>query len=203
MALKLYDGRISWNGRKVRLLAAELGLHLERVTLDFQKGDYRSAEYLAKNPNGKIPTLEDDGFVVWESQAILIHLAQKQPERRLYPADPREQSRIHQWLFWWTAHVESAFDVLLRERRNKAFLGQQGNDPKLIAEADAALARFLPILDAQLADREHVLGALTIVDFAMAPHLETAPSLQVDLSPYSRIGAWLSRLQAKPYWKDA
>jgi glutathione S-transferase len=68
MPLKLYDtARSTWNTRKVRLLAAELGIDVERAILDFQKGDLRSADYRAMNPNGKIPTIEDDGLVLWES----------------------------------------------------------------------------------------------------------------------------------------
>ena len=75
MALTLYDGPISPNARKVRLLAAELGLPLERKVLSFAKGEMRAPDYLALNPNGSVPTLDDDGFVLWESAAILRHLA--------------------------------------------------------------------------------------------------------------------------------
>jgi glutathione S-transferase len=150
MTIKLYDGRISWNGRKIRLLAKELGIPLERITLDFAAGDYRTPEFLAKNPNGKVPTIDDDGFVLWESHAILRYLADKHPERGLAGTDPKTRALVDQWLFWYTAHVGSALDMLLRERRIKAFLKQEAV-PEVIAEAESQLGRFLPILDAQLA----------------------------------------------------
>src|SRR5262249_12843399 len=80
------------NARKVRLRAAELDIPLDRVALDFSKGEMRSAEYLAKNPNGKVPTIDDDGFVLFESCAILSYLASKRPERGLVPTDPKERA---------------------------------------------------------------------------------------------------------------
>ena len=203
MAIKLYDGRMSWNGRKVRLLAAELGLELERVSLDFQRGDYRTPEYLAKNPNGKIPTIEEDGFVLWESHAILKYLAAKKPERGLMPTDPRQAALVDQWLFWWTSTVETAFNLLLVERMIKPFLGKPGKDASIMAEAQALLDRFLPILDARLEGREYVLDRMSVVDFAMGAQLDVASIIEVGLDRYRNVSAWLERLRAKPYWKEA
>ena len=74
---------------------------------------------------------------------------------------------------------------------------------RTIREADASVARFLPVLDRQLAGKEFVLGGLSLLDFAVAPWLEAAPGLGVDLAIHANIKPWLSRLQAKPYWKDA
>jgi glutathione S-transferase len=203
MPIKLYDGQRSPHARKVRLLAAELGITLDRIALDFQKGELVAPEYLAKNPNGRIPTLEDDGFVLWESAAILKYLAAKRPERGFAPADPAEQAQIDQWLFWWTADPEAAFSRLIWERRVKPFLGKGGNDPNIIADAQASLDRFLPVLDRQLGGKDYVLGNLTIVDFSMAPVLDIMSFVGVDLAGYANITAWLERLRAKPYWKDA
>jgi glutathione S-transferase len=203
MLIKLYDAQRSPHARKVRLLAAELGIALDRIALDFQKGELRSPEYLAKNPNGRIPTLEDNGFVLWESAAILKYLAAKRPERGFAPADPAEQAQIDQWLFWWTADPEAAFSRLIWERRVKPFLGKGGNDPNIIADAQASLDRFLPVLDRQLAGKDYVLGKLSIVDFSMAPVLDIMSFVGVDLAAYANITAWLGRLRARPYWKDA
>jgi glutathione S-transferase len=72
-----------------------------------------------------------------------------------------------------------------------------------VAEAEATLKRFLPILDVQLAGKEHILGKLSIVDFAVSPRFEGVWALlQVDLSPYPNVTAWLERMRAKPYWND-
>jgi glutathione S-transferase len=203
MTITLYEVPVSANARKVRLIAAELGLPLHRVTLDFRRGDFRAPEFLAKNPNGKIPVIEEDGFVLWESTAILRYLAAKKPERGLLPDEPREAARLDQWLFWWVAHPEPALDHLAVERRLKPYLGQPGHDPSILADAGAALGRFLPVLDGQLAGNAYILGKLSLVDFVAAPRLEMAPLIALDLAPYANIRAWLERLQAKAYWKDA
>jgi glutathione S-transferase len=81
MAITLYE--LQPHARKVRLLAAELGIPLNKVPMDPRIGETRTSEYLAMNPNGRIPTLEDDGFVLWESPAILKYLSAKRPDRGL------------------------------------------------------------------------------------------------------------------------
>jgi glutathione S-transferase len=204
MTLTLYEGPVSPNARKVRLVAAELGLPLARVALSFAKGEARAPAYLAKNPNGTVPTLDDDGFVLWESAAILRHLAMKRPERGLMPPDPRQAALVDQWLFWWVSQPEAALMRLAWERLIKPYMGQPGNDPSIVADAEANLGRFLPVLDRQLAGGDFVVGPLTVVDFAMAPWLDVAPAtLELDFGRYANIGAWLAQMRAKPYWQDA
>jgi glutathione S-transferase len=204
MTLTLYDGPISPNARKVRLLAAELGLPLERVVLSFAKRELQAPGYLAKNPNGTIPTLDDDGFVLWESAAILRRLAAKRPERGLVPADPRQGALLDQWLCWWIAQPEAALMRLAWERLIKPFLGQPGNDPGIVADAEANLDRFLPVLDRQLAGGDYIIGPLSVVDFAAGAWLDVAPAtLKLDFERYANIGTWLARLRARPYWQNA
>gem|GEM_PF-3334318 len=94
MTITLYDVQPSPHARKVRLLAAELGIKLTKVACDPRIGETRTAEYLAKNPNGRVPTLEDDGFVLRESPAILKYLAAKRPDRALGGSDPKAQALV-------------------------------------------------------------------------------------------------------------
>ena len=108
MAITLYDIKESPHGRKVRLLAAELGIPLHLVARDPRTGETRSADYLAKNPNGKIPTLEEDGFILWESSAILKYLAAKHPESGLDGKDAKTKALVDQWLFWWISGPEGS-----------------------------------------------------------------------------------------------
>jgi glutathione S-transferase len=203
MAIRLYEGPISPNARKVRLVAAELGIPLERVTLDMRRGDFQSAEYLAKNPNGKIPTIEDDGFVLWESAAILKYLAAKRPDGGLVPTDARGQALLDQWLFWWAAHPEAALLRLVVERLLKPFRKQESSE-ELAKDAETALDRFMPHLERRLDGREYTLGRVSLVDFAVGPWLEAVPRLGVNLiSRYPNLQSLLAKLQARPYWKDA
>jgi glutathione S-transferase len=201
--IKLYDAPQSPNARKVRLFAAELGIPLVRAPLNFAAGELRSPAYLAMNPNGKVPTIEDDGFVLWESAAILRYLARKKPERGFAPADPQKAARLEQWMFWFAAHVEPSLLVLVVERLVKPFLGEKGNDPALTEDAETALVRFLGILEAQLEGKDFILGDESLADFQAAPWLESGTRIAVDLSRYGNITRWLARMQAKPYWKEA
>jgi len=202
MPIKLYDSKISPYARKVRLVAAELDIALEKIPLDFQKGDPRKPEYLALNPNGKVPTIDDDGFVLWESIAILKYLAAK--KRRLLPADARGLAQADQWMFWWANQPEPAIEHLIYELVLKPFFGKSGNDASIVQEARDHLDRFLPVLDKQLQGKGYVMGDLSVVDFAIAPPLELSQRrLNVDLGKYPGITAWLARLQTKPYWKTA
>src|SRR5215475_2100001 len=115
MTITLYDIHLSPHARKVRLLAAELDIPLNKLTRDPRTGETRTPEYLAKNPNGRVPTLEEDGFVLWESPAILKYLAAKHPERALCDADPKTQALVDQWMCWWIGGPEAAMDTLAWE----------------------------------------------------------------------------------------
>jgi glutathione S-transferase len=205
MTITLYDMPESPHARKVRLLVAELGIGLDCVPRDPRIGETRTPDYLAKNPNGKVPTLVEDDFVLWESPAILKYLAGKGPDRALGGADARQAAQIDLWLFWWGCGPEAAIDALAWEMLIKPrVLKQSGNDPGIIADAHARINRFLPVLDQQLATHDYVVGPLSIADFAIGPRFDRAPDLlKFDISPYTNIGAWLGRLRAKPYWSTA
>ena len=205
MTITLYDVKESPHARKVRLLAAELGIPLRKVPRDPRIGETRSADYLAMNPNGKVPTLEEDGFVLWESPAILKYLAAKHPESGLAGKDAKTQALTDQWLFWWASGPEAAIDALAWELIIKPLvLKQPGNDPGIMADAHARIDRYLPVLDKQLEGRDYVIGPLSIADFAIGPRFDRAPALlNFDIAQYKNIGAWLARLRAKPYWQDA
>jgi glutathione S-transferase len=205
MGITLYDIKESPHSRKVRLLAAELGILLDTIAKDPRIGETRAPDFLAKNPNGRVPTLEEDGFVLWESPAILKYLAAKHPERGLCGKDARTQALVDQWLFWWVSGPEAAIDSLAWQMIIKPLvLKEPGNDPGVMAEAYARIDRYLPVLDRQLADCDYIIGPLSIADFAIGPRFDRAPDLlKFDITPYKNIGAWLARLRAKPYWQDA
>jgi glutathione S-transferase len=205
MTITLYELQPSPHARKVRLLAAELGIPLNRVPVDPRIGETRTPEYLAKNPNGRVPTLEEDGFCLYESPAILKYLSAKQPDRGLCGGDAKTEALVDQWICWWIGGPEAAMDALAWEMLIKPkVLNQPGFDPGIMADARARLARFLPVLDKQLEGRDYILGKLTVVDFLIGPRFDSAPALlDIDVSPYQNIIAWHERLRARPYWQDA
>src|SRR6202012_5995658 len=99
------DFPFSPNCRKVRAVAYELGIALEHVPVNLVKGEQRAPAFLAKNPNGRVPVLEDGDFVLWESVAILRYFAAKTPGSSLVPSGAREQADMDRWLVWQVAHL--------------------------------------------------------------------------------------------------
>jgi len=202
--LKLFDLAFSPHCKKVRICAHELGLPLEIIPVNPRAGDNRNPEYLAKNPMGKVPTLVDGDFSLWESGAILAYLAAKKPEAGLLPAEPRAHANVLRWMFWYATHIEPHATALATERIYKpVFRGQPGNDPTIIGVAEEQLARFLPVLEEQIKAHEYVAGHFSIADIAVACALEGHERYKLDLTPYPTVRGWLSRLQARDSWKKA
>jgi glutathione S-transferase len=114
------------SGRVLGIVALRnhLGLDCEVQPIDLGRGDQLAPEYLALNPNKKIPTLEDDGFVLWESNAILFYMAAKQRDGGLWPSDLRGQADVLRWLAWESAHWDAeSFGMVAYEKASKTVLG--------------------------------------------------------------------------------
>ena len=126
--LKIWGRGNSVNVKKVLWAVEELGVKHERINAGMEHGVVKTPEYRKMNPNSLVPTIDDDGFVLWESHAILKYLAGKKPERGLAPSDPKQAALVDQWLFWWSAGVETALNLLLVERMIKPFMGKPGKD---------------------------------------------------------------------------
>jgi glutathione S-transferase len=201
--MKLYNNDFSPNAKRVRVGAREAGISLETVQLDFAKGEHKAPGYLAKNPNGKVPTLEDsDGTVVWESPAILVYLAEKHPEKNLLPKDAMARTDALRWMFWNASHLEAAVFGVGFERIVKPMLLKQPTDEARVAVYLADFARFAPVLNAHLEGREWIVGQqFSIADIALGTTVEFGAMAKLDLAPYRHLGAWLGRLSARESWK--
>lgn len=197
--MKLYSTPISPMGKRVSICARELGVTVEHALVDFQKGEHRSPDHLTRNPTGKVPVLIDGDLVLWESAAILCYLAQK-ANSPLWPDDPRELAEVMRWMFFTSCHIDPYLTTLVVERFAK---GRQGLPPDeaLTANAEQWLARFLPIVEEQLAARELLTGRFSLADIAVGCSLDIAPLVQHDLGPYPNIRGWLDRLHARESWR--
>jgi glutathione S-transferase len=197
--MKLYDVAASPNCRKVRVMARELGLTLELVPMDFARG---TEEYRADNPAGKVPTfVDDDGFVLWESGAILVHLAAKKPDAGLLPVEPHARADVMRWLFFAATHVQPWMGLLGQERIIKARTGAAA-DPALVALAERELARFLRILEGHLSAHEHLAEHYSIADIFAGCGLENCEARGVALDAYPRLREWRERLRRRAAWSD-
>jgi glutathione S-transferase len=197
--MELYTFPISPNGKRVRIAAAELGIPLELKNLDFAKGDQRTPDYLALNPMGKAPSLADGDFSLWESAAIMCYLAQTKPGP-LWPEAVQARADLLRWLFFCSCHVDPYFTTLVAERFIKARRNETPDEAQTNA-AERWLARFVPILDQQLSERDYVTGQFGLADITLGCTLELSPMLRYDLTPYPHVRAWLDRLHARPHWQ--
>ena len=191
---RLYDNHLSGNGYKPRLLLAHLGREYDHVEVDILKGESRTPEFLARNPNGRIPVLElDDGTCIAESNAILFYLAEGS---RFLPADPLARSLTLQWMFFeqyshepfiavarhWIQHVEMS-----QAQRAQLPTKQEGGH--------AALA----IMEGHLAARDWFVGdGMTIADIALYAYTHVADEGGFDLAGYPAVRDWLGRVREQP-----
>ncbi len=201
--MKLYSNSFSPNARRPRVCAAELGIKLDVVEMDFGKGDPRKPEYLAINPMGKVPTLvDDDGYVLWESPAMLVYLANKHPDKGLGGTDARSRAEIARWMFWNASHLENGvFTVAFEKIVKPMMMGQQPDDAR-VAAGTADWTRFAPILDAHLMGKDWLLGkAFTIADICVATTVDFATMAGLDLATHKHLAAWLGRIRERASWK--
>jgi glutathione S-transferase len=195
--MKLYQVPLSPNCQKVVALAHEVGLALASVPVDVFRGKARTPEMLAKNPNGRLPVLEDGDFVLWESNAILAYLARKADRTDLAPTTTRDAADVDRWLAWGIAHFQPAIRKVAFERIVKKLAGLGAPDEALVKQGTEEFAVVAAVLDASLDGKDYVAGRLTIADFGLAPYAALCESCGLDLSPYPNARRWLGRMLAR------
>jgi glutathione S-transferase len=195
--MKLYQFPLSPNCQKVVALAHELDLPLELATLDLFKGEARTPAMLAKNPNGKLPILEDGDFVLWESTAMLTYIAAQAGRTDLAPTTLRERAEVERWTSWQGAHFSPAIRKVAFERIVKKLAGLGAPDGAVVKAGIEEFATVASVLDQSLGTKEYVCGRLTIADFALAPSAALTASCGLDLDPYPQAKAWLARMLAR------
>ena len=159
------------SGRIVGIVALKnyLALACELKPIDLGRGDQRAPEYVSLNPNRKIPTLEDDGIVLWESNAILFYMASKRLESGVWPSDLEGQADVLRWLFWESAHWDAeSVGMVAYEKASKNVLGLGPADTIFIARGEQNFSRFAAVLNDSLKGKTWLLGdRLTIADFSI------------------------------------
>lgn len=193
--LKLYDHPLSGNCYKVRLALKQLGVEYEREYLDIFKGDQHARDYQSLNPNKKIPVLIDDGFHMWESNAILLYIGRKYSPNRLYPEDLRGFGAMAQWLFFGKTSVDPNLAVA---RYFTKFLGPADRDVKRLNELRTQGNTVLKVMDDHLERNDFLAGSYSIADIACYPYVNLAPEGGIDLSPYPSVILWCDRIRSQP-----
>ena len=194
--MKLYVFPPSPNARKVLATAHHLGLPFEMQMVDLVKGEQRKPEYLKLNPNGRMPTMVDGDFVLWESNAIMQYMAGKKGANGLWPADERKRLDISRWQFWELAHWTPACGTYIFEYLVKGILGGGGPDPAKVKEGEEKFHRCAAVLDGHLATREWLVGdGVTLADISVGVFLAFAERCNFPVEKYGHIRNWYDRLE--------
>jgi glutathione S-transferase len=202
--MKIYDWPSSPNSRKIRALVYELDLQPTFVTLNVFKGEHRNdPQLIAKNPNRKLPVLEDGDFILWESNAILSYLAAKRPERGLSPTEPKRRADVDRWLFWQVAHIGPTITRVAVERFVKKLTGRGAPDQAIVEAGVAEFAIHSKVLNDSLESRQYVAGELSVADFALWGYYALCSLSDLDVSPYPHLSAWLTRMEERASVKSA
>jgi glutathione S-transferase len=182
-----------------------LALDCELQTVDLGDGDQRTPEYGSLNPNRKMPTLEDGGLVLWESNAILFYMASKRPESGVLPADVRGQADVLRWLFWESAHWDAeSCGMVTYEKSSKRVLGLGPPDPAFIARGEENFNRFAAVLNESLRGKTWIVGErLTLADFSIGGLIPSAQRSGLPTERFPEICRWYEGLAALPAWQQA
>ncbi len=188
--------RLHWfwstNPQKVRLALEELDLDYELVHVDLVTGAHKSADFLALHPRGKVPALEIDGGICWESNAALEYLGMR--EGRLWPTEPVGLTEALSLLHMESGAFQNQAGIYFYNRVVLPKAGKQG-DPDRVAAAAKKMGRLLTVLEDRLDHKDYLLGDFSVVDCSYAPWL---PILDLDRHP--NVSAWRDRLMARPSW---
>ena len=175
-------------------IAKELGLDYQHIPVEIGEAGARKPEYLAINPNGRLPAIDDDGFTLWESLGITLYLAKKHAVGRLYPATLEGEAKAWQWSLWSVQEVDRGVNIW---SLHAVRLPPEDRDPQRLAEALKVLEPPFKVLDGALAGRSYLLGEeFTVADLNVAAVISRA--IDMDLSAKPRVGEWLKRCLERP-----
>ena len=190
--MKLYNVAYSGNSYKVRLLLSHLAIQYEIVDVDILKGESRTAEFLKINPNGRTPVLDDNGFVLAESNAILAYLSHG---TKYLPDDRKKFALVFQWLFFEQYSHEPFIAT------SRFWLQHKPDSPEktalLAAKRDGGWAA-LKIMEAHLTKHDFFVGDYSIADIALFAYTHVADEGGFPLDDFPKIRNWLDRIKSQP-----
>jgi len=194
MAIILYDAVPSSNSDRVKIALHEKGLPYSRVTLDLAKKEQKRPEFLKLNPYGKVPVIDDDGKVLFESCIINEYLDEKYPNPPLMPKDPYLRGRGRVLVDYALNYLHEPYWALRGEMLKK----ESDRDASVMAEKRQALRNLLQYLEDLLGNKLYFLGAVSVTDIALVPRflrMESYGALPAPALP--RLGAWLARMKER------
>ena len=198
--LKVWGRKNSSNVQKVMWAIGELGLPHERIDMGLEFGGNRTPEYLALNPNGLVPTLQDGDLVLWESNSIVRYLAHRYGAGTLEPADPKVRALANQWMDWQLSVFLPAHEPL--------FFGMVRTPPEkrdyaAIARSKAATIAAAKIFDAELSRHAYTAGdAFSMGDIPMGIRIYRFRQLVPERPPLPNIERWYAEIEKRPAFHE-
>jgi glutathione S-transferase len=198
--LKIWGRANSMNVQKAMWVVGELGIPHERIDAGGKFGGLDTPQYIAMNPNKRIPTIDDGGVIVWESGAVVRYLAARYGSGSLWPADPGERGRCDQWMDWMQTTLMPPFSVV--------FMGlvrtpAAQRDNAAVDKAAAELGGQYAIFDRALQGRNFIAGdRLTIGDVPVGCTLYRYFTMPVARPALPNLEAWYKRLQERPAYRQ-
>jgi glutathione S-transferase len=195
--LKIWGRVNSVNVKKALWCVEELGLPYERTDAGMQYGIVNTPEYRKMNPNGLVPTMDEDGYILWESHSIVRYLSAKFGKGVLWPMDERTRGVSNQWMDWafsFQGSVRDAFWHLIRTPAEK-------RDAQAIENSRVKSGEMARILDAALADRMYVAGMFSMGDIPIGCEVQRWMRLPIDRPKLPHLEAWFERLCVRTAFK--
>ncbi len=203
--MKVYGHPASTCTRKVLCLLAEKGVSAEFVMVDIMKGAQKSDEHLARHPFGVVPAFEDDdGFVLYESRAILRYLDAKLEGAQLSPKSLQDRARMEQWI-----SVEQSYfsPPAMKAILEVFFAPMKGTTPDadVIAKGKAEAAKALDVLERALVGKDYLVGEFSLADITYAPYLQYLFDTKAGdiIAERPNVSAWATRVLERASWRKA
>lgn len=194
--IQIYGSPRSSAGRCF-LMLEECGLSYEIKSLDMMAKEHKTEDFLKLNPNGKVPCLVDDGFVLWESAAIVQYLAEKH-QPALLGEGLKEKALVQQWSFWAMTEAQPPLVDLLIQ---KVFIPEEKRDQHLITRREHQLPNLFSVLERDLSSKKFLVGnKFSVADLMVGSVINVAIGLHFDFTKFPNIKAWMAELHSRPAW---
>jgi len=189
----LYGFTLSGHAHRVELLLRMLDLPFCKVEIDLRNGEQKKPDFLAMNPFGLVPVIDDNGTVIWDSAAIMVYLASKYDDGHFLPTDPLGAAEVQRWLAVAAGPIANGPSSARRQLLFKR--------PDNLKQTQSIARSLFDVMDQFLATHRYLaVDRLTIADLATYSYIAHAPEGGIDLSPYSKLQAWVNRIEHAPYF---
>lgn len=189
--IKLYDNPLSGNCFKVKLLLVQSKVPFESVIIDVFKGESRKAQFLQINNAGKIPAIDDNGFILNESNAILLYLAEKY-NKNLLSESLDERGKIYSWIFYNKTSVDPN---LAKARAIKKFFPSDKQNSKELEFLQREGVKSLELIDKHLSRNDFFVNNYSVADIAMYPYIKLSYEGGIDIDIFKNITLWMNRVE--------